>query len=187
MPSICVYLGANPGNNPHFTDAAMLLGKAIADAGYRLIYGASSQGLMGKLATSALAHGGQVTGIIPEYLIEKEKPLTTLDELIITSNIQERKRLMEQRSDGFIVMPGGLGTFEEAFETWCAIKMGVLNKPIGFLNIDGFYNTLFLFIDHCVQAGFMTEAQAHIPTIEANPKTLLTNLMQQSALMETVI
>ena len=188
MQSICVYLGANPGNNPRLADTAVLLGQSIAQAGYRLIYGGSSQGLMGTLAQAALAQGGMVTGLIPTHLIKKEKPLNTLSELIITNTIQERKRMMEQRSDAFIVMPGGLGTLEEAFETWCAIKMGVLNKPIGFLNMDRYFDGLFSFIDHCVETGFMTAPQAKIPKIHTDPKLLLAALMKhKSPLVEDVL
>ncbi len=176
MLSICVYLGANSGDKPHFSDAAMVLGHAIAAAKYRLIYGGSSLGLMGVLAHAVMAAGGLVTGIIPKQLIVKEKPLKTLDELVITDSMHERKRLMEQRADAFIVMPGGLGTLEEAFDTWNAIKIGTLNKPIGFLNIDGYFDGLFEFINTSVKRGFVSDTQAKIPKINANPHALLTAL-----------
>lgn len=178
MQSICVYLGAKPGNNPHFSEATIALGHSIAEAGYRLIYGGSSQGLMGVLANATLARGGMVTGIIPQHLIPQEKPLTTLDKLIVTDSMQERKRLMEQQADAFIVMPGGIGTLEEAFETWSAIKIGTIKKPIGFLNIDGFFDGLFSFITHCVTSDFLSENHARIPKVNADPERLLDALMQ---------
>lgn len=182
MQSICVYLGAKPGNSPHFSEATTILGHAIAEAGYRLIYGGSSQGLMGILANAALARGGMVTGIIPEHLIPQEKPLSTLDKLIVTDSMQERKCLMEQHADAFIVMPGGIGTLEEAFETWNAIKIGFINKPIGFLNIDGFFDGLFSFITHCVKCNFLSQSHAWIPKINADPQLLLDGLLRSETL-----
>ena len=184
MQSICVYLGAQTGNNPRLNEAATVLGHTIAHAGYRLIYGGSSQGLMGLLANAALSRGGVVTGIIPTHLIEKEKPLNTLDELLVTDSMQERKRLMEQRADAFIVMPGGLGTLEEAFETWNAIKLGLINKPIGFLNIDGFFDGLFTFIATCIHNGLVSEPDAHIPKLHADPLLLVHELMQHKRFIQ---
>ncbi len=182
MQSICVYLGAKPGNSPRFREVTTMLGHAIAEAGYRLVYGGSSQGLMGVLANAAQARGGMVTGIIPHSLIPKEKPLSTLDKLIITDSMRERKHLMEQQADAFIVMPGGLGTLEEAFETWCAVKMELINKPIGFLNIDGFFDGLFSFITHCVNCDFLSQSHARIPKINADPKGLLDALLPSEVL-----
>lgn len=121
MKSVCVYLGAKFGNSTLFKDMVVQLGSQIAHSNIRLVYGGSSLGLMGLLATSVMDLGGKVTGIIPENLIALEKPLTSLDELVITKTMQERKILMQQKADAFIVMPGGLGTLEEAFDTWNAI------------------------------------------------------------------
>ena len=182
MPSICVYLGAKSGNNRHLSDATTLLGHALADAGHRLVYGGSSQGLMGILANAVLARGGMVTGIIPRHLIPKEKPLTTINELILTDNMRERKHLMEQHADAFIVIPGGLGTLEEAFETWNAIKLQIIKKPIGFLNIDGFFDHLFAFITNCVKCDFLSVDQANIPIVNANPQLLLDELLPAEVL-----
>ncbi len=177
MKSICVYLGANPGNSPIYSDCVTTLGQQIALTQSRLIYGGSSLGIMGLLACSVIKHGGKVSGIITRQLIEKEQPLTTLDELIITETMLERKSIMQQRSDAFIVMPGGLGTMEEAFETWNAIKIGVLNKPIGFLNIDGYFNQLFSFISNCEKAGFISSSQTKIPRINADPRQLMEEML----------
>lgn len=183
MQSICVYLGAKPGNSVRFMEAATILGHAIADAGYRLVYGGSSQGLMGMLANAAMASGGLVTGIIPRALIPQEKPLTTLDKLIVTDTMRERKHLLQEHADAFIVMPGGLGTLEEAFETWNAIKMGSIDKPIGFLNIDNFFDGIFSFISHCVKTDLISPRHAKLPKINANPHLLLDELLQLEALV----
>lgn len=185
MKSICIYLGANHGNSAALTEAVIILGEQIAKAGYRLVYGGSSQGLMGLLAKSTMMHGGKITGVITKQLITQEQPFTTLDELIVVDTMQERKRLMQQRSNAFIVMPGGLGTLEEAFDTWNAIKLGILKKPIGFLNIEGYFDGLFSFISSCEKKGFISLSQVNIPKINADTQLLLTSLMQHEKIMET--
>ena len=178
MRSVCVYLGANSGNNNRLFESVVTLGQQIASSGNRLVYGGSSQGLMGLLASSVIAQGGKVTGIIPTHLIEKEIPPDNLDDLIVTETMQERKLLLQQLSDTFIVMPGGLGTLEEAFDTWNAIKIGILDKPIGFLNIDNYYDGLFSFINNCADHGFISQQQKKIPLIDSNPQILLASLLK---------
>ncbi|MDP3269749.1 MAG: TIGR00730 family Rossman fold protein [Legionella sp.] len=177
MKSICVYLGAKFGNSTLFQDAVIQLGQHIGLSDLRLIYGGSSLGLMGLLATTVINFGGKVTGIISERLIEQEQPLHSLDKLIITKTMQERKLLMQQQADAFIIMPGGLGTLEEAFDTWNAIKLGILNKPIGFLSTDGFYDGLFSFLSHVEHEGFISRAQNSIPKINACPGLLISELL----------
>ncbi len=176
MKSITVYLGAKKGHNDSLKREAQVLGRLIAVSGYRLIYGGGSQGLMGILAQTAMAHGGQVTGIIPKHLIQQEKPFSHLDQLIITETMQERKQLMEQKGDGFIIMPGGIGTLEETFEVWNTIKIGLLNKPIGFLNVEGYFDELFTFINSCVKRGLISAHHAKIPSVSADPESLLNEL-----------
>lgn len=176
VKSICVYLGAKFGNSTLFKNVVIQLGNQIAHSNIRLVYGGSSLGLMGLLATSVMDFGGKVTGVIPENLVALEKPLTLLDELVITQTMQERKMLMQQKADAFIVMPGGLGTLEEAFDTWNTIKIGVFNKPFGFLNIDGYFDGLFSFITTAEKHGFVTKTQAQIPKINACPSLLLSEL-----------
>jgi len=177
MQYIGIYLGANPGNCSALTQTVTVLGEQMAKAGYGLVYGGSSQGLMGLLAESVLSHGGKAKGIITEQLIPQEKPLAKLDELIVVDSMQERKLLMQQHSQAFMVLPGGLGTLEEAFETWNAIKIGILDKPIGFLNVEGYFDGLFTFISGCVTRGFLTAKQARIPEISADTQLLLDSLM----------
>ena len=176
MPSICVYLGANPGANPLFQDTVRMLGQELVLRGLSLVYGGSSLGLMGMLANTVKEYGGQVIGITTSQLMEQEKPLHNLDELLVVHSMQERKQLMQQKSDKFLVMPGGLGTMEEAFDTWNAIKMGLFNKPIGFLNTGGYFDHLFSFISACEHQGFILKNQSTIPRVSSDIKELLTEL-----------
>lgn len=178
MKSICVYLGAKFGNSTLFQDLVLQLGNQIAHSNFRLIYGGSSLGLMGLLAKVVMDSGGKVTGVTTESIITQEQPFTSLDELVITKTMQERKILMQQKADAFIVMPGGLGTLEEALDTWNAIKIGVLDKPIGFLNIDGYFDDLFSFISNAERHGFISETQAKIPKINDCPALLISELLK---------
>jgi uncharacterized protein (TIGR00730 family) len=176
VKSVCVYLGAKFGNSTLFKDMVLQLGNQIAHSNIRLVYGGSSLGLMGLLATSVIDLGGKVTGIIPENLIALEKPLTSLDELVITKTMQERKILMQEKADAFIVVPGGLGTLEEAFDTWNAIKIGAFNKPLGFLNIEAYFDDLFSFVSNAEKYGFVSKSHAQIPKINTCPSLLLSEL-----------
>ncbi|WP_133131224.1 TIGR00730 family Rossman fold protein [Legionella yabuuchiae] len=180
MTSICVYLGANPGNDQVFSAAVKLTALELAKNGFALVYGGSSLGLMGLLANMVKAYGGKTIGVITEQLIEKEKPLKTLDELHVVNTMQERKRLMQQKADMFLVMPGGLGTLEEAFDTWNAIKIGLFDKPIGFLNIAGYFDDLFKFILSCKKNGFISAKQCTIPQINSDITELLTTMRSTS-------
>ena len=173
MASISVYLGAKPGALSSFASTVEELGQLIASNNHHLIYGGSSLGLMGKLAQSALSKGGKVTGIISKALVEKEVPLDNLNELVITETIQERKKLLQERADAFIILPGGLGTFEEMFETWNAVKIGTYKKPIGLLNYNGYFDKLIEFVDECVSHEFVTKDQASIPMVANTPTDLL--------------
>ncbi len=177
MTTVCVYLGANFGNNPQYSEAAVLLAKELADMGFTLVYGGSSLGLMGLLATTVKEHGGKVVGIITKQLIDKEKPLDLLDELHIVDTMQERKRMMQEIADIFIVMPGGLGTLEEVFETWNAIKIGELKKSIGFLNINGYFDGLFSFIGNCEQNGLLLRKDGDIPIVQPSVQSLLAKMI----------
>lgn len=177
MKTACVYLGANFGINNQFSESVILLGKELANMSLTLVYGGSSLGLMGLLATTVKTHGGKVVGIITKHLIEKEKPLSLLDELLIVDSMQERKKMMQQMADVFIVMPGGLGTLEEAFETWNSIKIGELEKSIGFLNINGYFDELFSFIGTCEKNGLLLKKDGEIPIVQPSVQSLLANLI----------
>lgn len=181
MKTICVYLGSNAGHQATFSDAIRQLGKDIAELNLILIYGGSSLGLMGELATAVKSHGGKVIGIITEQLLEKEKPvMALLDELQILESMQARKQAMQTKADLFLVLPGGLGTLEEAFETWNAIKIGIFDKPIGFLNLNGYFDGLFSFISTCEHHGFITKTHQEIPLIHEDPSILLKKIMMKS-------
>lgn len=180
MNSICVYLGANTGYLANLPDIAAKLGQELTARGISLIYGGSSFGLMGILAQSVIKTGGEVIGIIPKCLLKKEKPLKTLTKMIITETMQERKLLMQKHADAFLVMPGGLGTLEEAIETWNAIKIGNIDKPIGFLNLDGYYDELLGFMAHSEEKGFMSSSQLKIPVVHSDVDTLLNALLESS-------
>ncbi len=156
--AICVYCGSSPGTEPTFIEAAQKLGKILAENGVRLIYGGGSVGLMGALAESVLEHGGQVTGIIPEFLTKRERPRRLAQELIVTRDMHERKRTMFERADAFVALPGGLGTLEELVEQLTWVQLGRHKKPILIANISGYWGPLLALIDHMRAVKFVPPA-----------------------------
>jgi uncharacterized protein (TIGR00730 family) len=155
IKTVCVYCGSGPGTNPHFIEAAIAFGKALADDGVRLVYGGGSLGLMGAVASSVLDHGGSVTGIIPEFLTSRENALTRVQEMIVTPDMHERKRLMFERSDAFVALPGGIGTLEELVEQLTWQQLGRHSKPILLANIDGFWEPLLALLTHMRATQFI--------------------------------
>ncbi len=155
--SICVFCGSGPGKNPAYVTAAQTLGRTMAEAGIRLVYGGGSLGLMGETARAVLAAGGQVTGIIPEFLSEKERMLRDVDELIITKDMHERKRLMFERSDAFVALPGGIGTLEELVEQLTWAQLGRHDKPIIVADIEGFWAPLKSLLAHMRDEAFIRQ------------------------------
>lgn len=155
IKTICVYCGSGPGTNPNFIEAAKALGKAMADNKIRLVYGGGSLGLMGAVATSVLDHGGTVTGIIPDFLRMRENALTRVQEMVVTPDMHERKRLMFERSDAFVALPGGLGTLEELVEQLTWQQLGRHAKPVLLANIDNFWEPLFSLVAHMRQTEFI--------------------------------
>ncbi len=155
IKTICVYCGSGPGSNPRFIEAAIALGKVLAENRIRLVYGGGSIGLMGALATSVLDHGGTVTGIIPDFLTSRENALTRVQELIVTPDMHERKRLMFERSDAFVALPGGVGTLEELVEQLTWKQLGRHTKPILLANIDGFWEPLLALLAHMRATQFI--------------------------------
>src|SRR5579859_462751 len=148
IKTVCVYCGSGPGTNPRFVEAAKALGKALAESGIRLVYGGGSIGLMGAVATSVLDHGGTVTGIIPDFLTIRENALKRVQDLIITPDMHERKRLMFEQSDAFVALPGGIGTLEELVEQLTWQQLGRHSKPVLLANIDGFWEPLLALLMH---------------------------------------
>lgn len=155
MKSITVFCGSNPGNNPVHRDEAYRLGKTLAQKGIRLVYGGSKVGLMGAVASGHGDHGGTTIGVLPHFLRTKEIAHDQLDELILVDTMHERKLKMNELCDGVIALPGGFGTMEELFEMLTWAQLGLHKKPIGLLNIDGFYDGLVQFIHQMVYTGFL--------------------------------
>ncbi|MEN4099329.1 MAG: TIGR00730 family Rossman fold protein, partial [Anaerolineaceae bacterium] len=148
MKRICVFCGSSPGARPEYLDAAAALGQALARRGLGLVYGGGRLGLMGAIARAALAAGGEVTGVIPRGLVEREVGFTELNDLRVVESMHERKALMIELSDGFIALPGGLGTIEEFFEALTWGQLGLHQKPCGLLNVSGYFDHLVAFLDN---------------------------------------
>lgn len=155
ISSICVYCGSNPGNRPEYVEQARAFGRMLAQNGIRLVYGGASVGIMAAVADAALAEGGEVVGVIPQSLVDREVAHAGLTELIVTSSMHERKARMADLSDAFVALPGGIGTLEEIFEIWTWSQLGLHSKPCGLLNIAGYYDTLERFLDETVANGFL--------------------------------
>ena len=155
IESVCVYCGSADGNDPRFAAAADELGQTLAEAGVALVYGGGSLGLMGRVARAAMAAGGEVVGVIPQFLHDREVMLREVTELIVTDDMHARKRLMFDRADGFVALPGGVGTLEELVEMMTWSQLGRHEKPIVVANIAGFWDPLTTLIDHMKAAGFI--------------------------------
>ncbi|MCL4162811.1 UNVERIFIED_CONTAM: hypothetical protein GTU68_045933 [Idotea baltica] len=155
MKSVCVFCGSNVGINPIFKCAAQELGEILAEENIRLVYGGGSIGLMGVLADAVLGNGGEVVGIIPQFLYDKEVGHDGNTELIIVNSMHERKQKMAELSDGFIAMPGGIGTMEELFEIFTWSQLDLIKKPVSLYNVNHFYDELLLFFNKMVEEGFI--------------------------------
>ena len=153
--TICVYCGSGPGTNPAFVKAAQGFGRILAENGIGLVYGGGSVGLMGELATAVLDHGGHVTGVIPEFLTKRERLLRESQEIIVTRDMHERKRIMFERSDAFVALPGGVGTLEELVEQLTWAQLGRHKKPILAANIGGFWDPLCALLEHMRSLAFI--------------------------------
>jgi uncharacterized protein (TIGR00730 family) len=160
IKTVCVYCGSGPGTDPRFVEAAVAFGKALAENGIRLVYGGGSIGLMGAVATSVLDHGGTVTGIIPGFLTARENALKRVQELIVTPDMHERKRLMFEHSDAFVALPGGIGTLEELVEQLTWQQLGRHTKPVLLANIEGFWEPLLALLAHMRETQFIRQSLA---------------------------
>ena len=158
--TVCVYCGSGPGTNPRFIEGAIAFGKVLAENRIRLVYGGGSIGLMGAVATSVLDHGGVVTGIIPDFLTSRENALRRVQEMIVTPDMHERKRLMFERSDAFVALPGGVGTLEELVEQLTWQQLGRHSKPVLLANIDGFWEPLLALLAHMRATEFIRPSLA---------------------------
>ena len=153
--SVCVYCGSRPGVRPAYRNLAEALGTAIGQRGWQLVYGGGRAGLMGIVADATLAAGGRVVGVIPDSLVRLEVSHAGLSELHVVKTMHQRKQLMAERSDAFIAMPGGIGTFEELFEVWTWRHLGYHDRPLGLLDTEGFWAPMLAFLQHAVTEGFM--------------------------------
>ncbi len=176
--AICVFCGSSIGTKPIYSEAARQLGETLVSCKQQLVYGAGNVGLMGLLADTVLRAGGTVIGVIPKFLAKKEVAHTGLTTLHVVETMHERKALMMSLSDAFVAMPGGIGTMEEFFEVWTWIQLGLLKKPIGILNTEGFFEPLLTFIDQLVEQRFIKAAHRSLLVVESSPSELLSRLSQ---------
>jgi uncharacterized protein (TIGR00730 family) len=173
---LCVFCGTNAGSRGEYGTAARELGTLLATEGIELVYGGASVGIMGELADAVQEAGGHVTGIIPQQLIQKEAAHRGIQDLIVVASMHQRKSQMADLSDGFIALPGGIGTLEGFFEILTWGQLGIHAKPCGILNIAGYFDSLITFLDHAVREGFLTEAHRETIMVESSPSALLARL-----------
>ena len=182
--SVCVYCGSRPGNDPVYAEAARATGQWIGEHGGQLVYGGGRNGLMGIVAEATQAAGGRVVGIIPKALVDLEQANTHCDELHVVDTMHERKALMAERSDAFIALPGGIGTFEELFEVWTWRQLRYHDKAIGVLNVAGYYDALLVFLANSVRAGFMSEAQMTLFKTDTAVEPLMRAVVQAAGVQK---
>ena len=173
MKTICVFCGSSPGARKEYVQAAKSLGATLARRNLTLVYGGGNVGLMGRLASSALACGGKVIGVIPRKLADQDVAYTDLDDLRVVGSMHERKSLMAELADGFIALPGGLGTIEEFFEALTWAQLGIHNKPCGLLNIGGYFDNLIAFLHHAVSEQFIGSPHHDMILISEDPEKML--------------
>ena len=173
MKNICVYCGSNPGRQEAYSSAARALAQSLVDRNLGLVYGGASVGIMGLIADTVLQLGGRAVGVIPEALVRKEVAHQRLTELHVTQSMHERKTMMAELSDGFIAMPGGIGTLEEIFEIWTWAQLGIHAKPCGLLNAAGYFDALTTFLDHAVAEQFVKPPHRAILIVEQTSDVLL--------------
>ena len=173
MKRVCVYCGSSSGANPVHREAAENLGALLASRGIGLVYGGGNVGLMGILADAALRAGGEVIGVVPSALMEKELGHTGVTKLHVTGSMHGRKQLMADLSDGFIALPGGIGTLEELFETFTWLQLGFHGKPVGLLNVAGFYDHLLTFLRHTAEEKFLRAEHLESLLVETDAGALL--------------
>jgi uncharacterized protein (TIGR00730 family) len=176
--SLCVYCGSRVGADPRFVDVAAEVGRWIGSHGGQLVYGGGNNGLMGVMADAALAAGARVVGVIPHSMVEREWAKRDCTELHIVQNMHQRKSMMAERADAFLALPGGIGTFEEFFEAWTWKQLGFHRKPVGLLDLGGYYQPLLAFLQQSVRSGFMSEWQMELLTVDSEPVPLLEKLVE---------
>jgi uncharacterized protein (TIGR00730 family) len=176
--SVCVYCGSRNGVSPAYAEVARTVGHWIGKHQGQLVYGGGNNGLMGLVAQATAEAGGRVVGIIPKALQSHENTRTACDEVHVVDTMHERKRMMAERADVFLALPGGIGTFEEFFEVWTWRQLGYHDKPVGLLNTEGYYDGLLAFAQHSVTQGFLSDWQLNLIKCHDQPETLLQELVQ---------
>lgn len=180
LRSVCVFCGSQPGARAAYVAAARTLGRSLAQRGIATIYGGGHVGMMGALADAALAAGGRVIGVIPEHLMRPEVAHQNLDELLVVASMHERKRTMAARADAFAVLPGGYGTFEEMFEMVTWLQLGLQAKPVGMLNVEGYFDQLLAFLRHGAAEGFIRAEHRKLLLVADSIDALLARLAQRA-------
>jgi uncharacterized protein (TIGR00730 family) len=173
MRTVCVFCGSNSGGKSLYVETAQAVGSAIAGRGLRLVYGGASVGLMGALADAAIAAGGEVIGVMPRALVEREIAHDGLAELHEVASMHERKAKMSDLSDAFLALPGGVGTLEELFEVWTWAQLGHHRKPVGMLNVGGYFDLLIAFLDHQQREEFVRPEHRDMLVVESRPEQML--------------
>jgi len=173
MKKICVYCGSSPGKSPEYIEAARILGRELVNRDITLVYGGASVGIMGEIADTVLSAGGEVIGIMPQALADKEISHNGLTDLRVVGSMHERKAMMEDISDGFMALPGGMGTIEELFEVLTWSQLGYHRKPCALLNIKGYYDTITQFLNHAVEEQFVKSIHREMVLIGDNSNRLL--------------
>ena len=173
LSSLCVYCGSSRGRIDDYAAAARLLARAMVDRGIRLVYGGASVGIMGAVADEVLRLGGEAVGVIPEALTRKELAHAGLTQLHVTPSMHARKMLMAELADGFVALPGGIGTLEEVFEIWTWSQLGLHQKPCGLLNVAGYYDTLIAFLDHATGERFVRPEHRDMLVVASDANALL--------------
>jgi uncharacterized protein (TIGR00730 family) len=176
LSSVTVYCGSNPGADPAFADATRELARLLASSDMRIVYGGGAVGLMGILADAAMEAGGEVVGVMPQALIDREIGHRGLSDLRVVGSMHERKALMAELGDAFIALPGGIGTLEELIEVYTWSQLGMHRKPIGVLNVNGYYDSLAAFLDDAVDARFLPAQHRDVLIFEPDPETLLARM-----------
>lgn len=178
---VCVYLASRHGTRPQYTEATRALGGALAGAGCDLVYGGGSVGLMGELANSVLTAGGAVTGVITKHLLDKEVGHDDVTELVVVPDMPTRKKEMFERSEAFVVLPGGVGTMEELFEVWCWAALGLHPKVLGLLNTAGYYDDLLSFVRRSVDDDLMGAATLDLLIVDDDPASLVARIVDAAS------
>jgi len=178
---LAVFCGSNPGARPDYVEGARAFGHLLAERGIGVVYGGSSVGLMSAVAEAVLDELGDIIGVIPKMLVEREVAHKTLSDLRIVGSMHERKALMAELSDGFVALPGGIGTLEEFFEVWTWAQLGMHAKPCGLLNIAGYFDPLLAFMDHMIDEGFVRPEYRPMLTVAASAAELLTRMADYRA------